>query len=102
MVLAFIRFGKKNWLSAVKYIAIVLVMFMISYLPSLVVKENYSSNRTLTAINMCVWIVCTEMVLVIVKHIQLRRIIALSLAAVLMISGWYNFNKQFLQPVHEE
>ena len=102
MVLAFIRFGKKNWLSAVKYISIVLVVFMISYLPSMVVKENYSSNRTLAAINMCVWIVCAEMVLVIVKNIQLRRIIAFSLAAVLMISGWYNFNKQFLQPIHEE
>jgi hypothetical protein len=102
MVLAFIRFGKKNWLSAVKYILIVLVVFMISYLPSWVVKENYSSNRTLAAISMCVWIVCAEMVLYIVKNMPLRRVIALSLAAVLMISGWYNFNKQFLQPVHEE
>jgi hypothetical protein len=102
MVLAFIRFGKKNWLLAVKYIVVGLIVFMISYLPSMVVKENYSSNRTLAAINMCVWIVCAEMVLVIVKNIQLRRIIAISLAAVLMISGWYNFNKQFLQPVHEE
>jgi hypothetical protein len=102
MLLAFIRFGKKNWLSAIKYIAVVLVVFMLSYLPSLVVKENYSSNRTLAAINMCVWIVCAEMVLVIVKNMQLRRIIAISLVAVLMISGWYNFNKQFLQPVHEE
>jgi len=102
MVLAFIRFGIKNWLSAIKYIAAVLVVCMISYLPSWVVKENYSSNRTLTAINMCVWVVCAEMVLYILKNIQLRRMIAISLATVLVISGWYNFNRQFLQPVQEE
>jgi hypothetical protein len=102
MLLAFIRFGKKNWLAAVKYIAAALVVFLLAYLPSLVVKENYSSNRTLAALNMCVWIACAEMVLYTVKNIQLRRVIAFSLAAVLLIGGWYNFNKQFLQPVHEE
>jgi hypothetical protein len=71
-------------------------------MPSLLVKENFSSNRTLMAVDMCVWIVCAEMVLYLVKHIQLRRIIAFSLAAVLLIPGWYNFNKQFLKPIHEE
>lgn len=102
MVLAFVRFGKKNWLSAVKYIAAVLVVFMFSYLPSLVVKENYASNRTMLAINMCVWIVCAEMVMYFLKNIPARRITAISLTGVLMIAGWYNFNKQFLQPVREE
>ncbi|THU35962.1 hypothetical protein FAM09_21460 [Niastella caeni] len=102
MLLAFIRFGKAKWLSAIKYIVAVLLVFMISYLPSLVVKESYSSNRTLLAINMCVWIVCAEMVLYIVKSIQLRRIVAFSVATVLLISGWYNFNRQFLKPIHEE
>jgi hypothetical protein len=102
MLLAFIRFGKKNWLQAVKYILAAFAVFLLAYLPSLVVKENYSSNRTLTAINMCVWIACAEMVLYVVKNIQFRRVIAYSLAVLLIIGGWYNFNKQFLQPVHEE
>lgn len=102
MLLAFIRFGIKSWLSAVKYIAAALLIFIISYLPSLMVKENYSSNRTLTAINMCVWIVCIEMGLSVLKNIRVRRVTGISLAIVLMIAGWYNFNKQFLQPVQEE
>lgn len=102
MVLAFARFGKKNWLSAVKYIVAVLVIFMISYLPSLVVKENYASNRTMLAVFMGVWIVCAEMFLYLVKNGMARRITAISLTAVLLIAGWYNFNKQFLLPVREE
>lgn len=102
MVLAFVRFGKKNWLSAVKYIAAGLVVFMISYLPSLVVKENYASNRTMLAINMCVWIVCAEMVMYFATKRLVRKMIAISLSIILLGAGWYNFNKQFLLPVREE
>jgi hypothetical protein len=102
MLLAFLRFGKKNWLAAVKYIAAALAVFIVAYLPSLVVKENFSSNRTLVAVDMCVWIACTEMVLYVVKNIQLRRVIAFGMLAVLLTAGWYNFNKQFLLPVKEE
>jgi hypothetical protein len=102
VLLAFIRFGKKDWLQAVKYIGAALLVFLLSYFPSLVVKENFSSNRTLLAIDMCVWIVCAEMVLYLVKHIQFRRVIGFSLAIVLLIAGWFNFNKQFLQPIQQE
>jgi hypothetical protein len=42
------------------------------------------------------------MVLYLVKSIQLRRLIGFSLATVFLITGWYNFNKQFLHPIHEE
>jgi hypothetical protein len=112
--LAFVRFGKKNWLGAVKYIAVVLFLFMISYLPPWLVKENYSSNRTMPALNMCVWIVCAEMVLYFIKNRKtqgssapgspsmLLRIAGLAIACAFIILGWYNFRKEFLQPVHEE
>ena len=102
MLLAFIRFGKKGWLQAVKYIVAALLVFLFAYFPSLVVKENFSSNRTLLAVDMCVFVVCAEMVLYIVKHLQVRRVIGYSIAVALLIPGWYNFNKGFLQPIHEE
>jgi hypothetical protein len=102
MLLAFIRFGKKGWLQAVKYIVASLLIFLAAYTPSLLVMENFSSNRTLMAVDMCVWIVCAEMVLYVVKHIQVRKVMAFSIAAMLLIAGWYNFNIQFLKPIHEE
>jgi len=102
MALAFVRFGKANWKNALKYIIVVPGILLIAYLPSLVVKENYSSNRTLQAIDVCVFVVCAEMVLYLVKNVQVRKITGISLALILTILGWYNFNKQFLQPVHEE
>jgi hypothetical protein len=102
LMVARMRFGKKDPKAGVKYIAVVMTIFVFAYVPSMVVKENYSSNRTLLALDMCVWIVCAEMVLYLVKNIQLRRVIGFSLATVLLITGWYNFNKQFLRPIHEE
>jgi hypothetical protein len=102
VLLAFNRFGKKNRLQAVKYIAAALLVFLVAYLPSLAVKENYSSNRTLLAIDLCVFIVCAEMVLYVVKSATIRKAIGYSIAIVFLVSGWYNFNKQFLKPIQEE
>lgn len=102
IALAFIRFGIKDRLQAVKYIAAAILVFMASYLPGLVVKENYSSNRTLLAIDMCVWVVCAEMILYVVKKATARKAIGYGIAIFLVICGWYNFNKQFLMPIREE
>jgi hypothetical protein len=102
VLLAFVRFGKAKWIKALKYIIVVQGILLMAYLPSLVVKENYSSNRTLQAIDVCVFVVCAEMVLHFVKKTQLRQVAGLVMAITLTVLGWYNFNKQFLQPVHEE
>jgi hypothetical protein len=102
MLLAFVRFGVKQWSNAVKYIAAALLVFIISYLPSLVVKENYASNRTMVAVNLLVWIVYAEMIVYYVKKIAIRKVIAIGVSVVLLGSSWYNFNKLFLQPVRDE
>ncbi|MCS3795379.1 hypothetical protein [Niastella sp. OAS944] len=102
VALAFIRFGKMNRMLAVKYVAAASLVYLVAYVPGLVVKENYSSNRTLLAVDMCVWLACAEMVMYIVKSVPVRRVAGFVVAAVLCIAGWYNFNKVFLQPIHEE
>ncbi|WP_205514375.1 glucosyltransferase domain-containing protein [Longitalea arenae] len=102
ILLAFLRFGKKNLPGAGKYLAAVLLVFLISQLPSLVVKENYASNRTMLGLYMSVWIVCADMVMHFVKTTALCRTIAIGQAILLLAFGWYNFNKLFLQPVREE
>ncbi|MBO9203667.1 MULTISPECIES: hypothetical protein [Niastella] len=102
MVLAFIRFGKKNRGLAVKHIAFAGMALVLSFLVSMVVKENYPSNRTMVALDLCVFIICAEMVLYLVKNKQARLAIAGIVAGILIVSSWYNFNKVFLQPVHKE
>ncbi|HUP13772.1 MAG TPA: hypothetical protein VM187_16235, partial [Niastella sp.] len=74
----------------------------VSYTPGLIVKENYSSNRTLFAMDMCVWVVCAEMVLHLVKKATARKAIGYVIATFLVVCGWYNFNRGFLMPIREE
>jgi hypothetical protein len=99
MMLAFVRFGIKQWLNALKYIVVVLLVFIISYLPSLVVKESYASNRTMLALNLLVWLVCADMIVYFVKQVAIRKVIAIGVSVVILGASWYNFSKVFLQPV---
>jgi hypothetical protein len=101
-VLSFIRFGKTKWLQAVKYLAVIGFIFVVAYLPGLLVKENYASNRTLMALNMCVFIVCIEMALYFIKNKIVLQ--AAGVAVVLFFIGCarYNFREAFLHPLVEE
>jgi hypothetical protein len=102
VALVFTRFGKKNWLPGVKYIVAGFLILVLAFLPSMVVKENFPSNRTMFALDMCVFILFAEMVTYLVKNKQLRLALAGIITGVLFVSSWYNFNKVFLQPVHKE
>jgi hypothetical protein len=102
VMLAFIRFGKKNWLLAVKHIVVAALALVLSFWVSMVVKEDYPSSRTMLGIDMCVFILWAEMVLYFVKNIQVRRVIAGSVIIILCITAWFNFNLQFLKPIQKE
>lgn len=102
MVLAFVRFGKKNWPGAVKYVAGVMLLFVLSYFPSLIVKENYASNRTQLALDICVWIVCVEMFLYFIRSASVRVVAGAVITCTVVVSAWYNLRYQFLQPATKE
>lgn len=102
MAAVFVRVGLKNYLQALKQIAGVLLIFLVCYLPSLIVKENYASNRTMLALNICVWLVCAEMIIYFTKNRNVLRWTGVAVATVLVISAWYNFRQQFLRPVVAE
>ena len=101
-VAAFIRFGRSQWQQAVKYLAVIGLTFFISYFPSLVVKENYASNRTLLALNLCVFIVCLDMILYFIKNKTVLWVAGSAAAAVFIFSARYNFRNEFLHPVQQE
>ena len=102
LVVTFVRFGKSNYLQAIKYLVAVMLLFLLSYFPSMIIEENYASNRSQLALNICVWLVWLETVLYFLKNRQALRITGVTVACVLIASGWYNFRYQFLQPVTAE
>ncbi|WP_205514373.1 hypothetical protein [Longitalea arenae] len=101
MVLAFVRFGKEYG-KAIKYILVVLGVFLLAYFPGLIVKENFASNRTMLALNICVWLVCLEMALYFIKNRMVLAIGGVVVGLVLVITACYNHRIQFLKPVTDE
>jgi len=101
MVFSFIRFGK-DYLKAIKHIIVVLAVFMLSYLPLLIIEEDFASNRTMLALDICVWLVCIEMILHFIKKVLLLRIAGIAVACTLVVTACYNLRYQFLKPVTDE
>ena len=101
-VLAFIRFRIQKWLLAVKYLVGIIGIWLLSYLPSLLTAENYASNRTLMALNLCVFIVCLEMALWFIKNKRVLQFAGIAMICFFTLCARYNFQTVFLRPlVHE-
>ena len=101
-LLAFIRFGKANRLQAVTYLAATMGVFFISYLPNMIVKEDFASNRTMFALNICVWLVCAEMFLHFVKDKLVMRVAITAIGLIFVFSARNNFNNVFLYPASQQ
>ncbi|MFT3936512.1 MAG: hypothetical protein QM726_22990 [Chitinophagaceae bacterium] len=72
------------------------------YLPSLVVNENYASNRTLLALNMAVFFVVAVLVFSFVKAQQKQWQLATAIAVLFVANACYNFRVQFISPIIAE
>ncbi|MCS3795378.1 glucosyltransferase domain-containing protein [Niastella sp. OAS944] len=102
VVLAFIRFGIQKWQLAVKYLAVVGSFWVISYLPPLLIKEGFASNRTLMALNLCVFIVCLDMALFFIKNKKVLQIAGVAMICFFALCARYNFQQVFLRPIEDE
>jgi hypothetical protein len=102
MALVFVRFGKTKWLQALKLITAAFTVFILSYLPSMIVKESFASNRTMLALNICVWLVVAEMAITYIRNRQVLAVAAVSVGIVFIISGRNNFRNYFLHPTQKE
>ena len=101
-VSTYIRYGRAKWLYAVKHLTAIGVIFVLSYLPPLLIQENYASNRTLMALNMCVFIVCFEMALYFIRSRRLLQIAGVAVLLFFVGCARYNFQQVFLKPVKAE
>lgn len=98
-----LRFGRAKWLYAVKHLAAIGFIFVVSYLPSLLVEDSFASNRTLMALNLCVFIVCFEMALFfVIKNKRFLQFAGVAMIGFFVFCARYNFQQVFLRPVREE
>jgi hypothetical protein len=83
----------------ISYVLAVGFLLLLSYLPSLLVKENYSSNRTVMALNLVVFILVAESFFYMLKKESVRNLATVLLSCLFFANAWYNFNRQFIDPL---
>jgi hypothetical protein len=84
------------------WFTLTIIMLALVYLPSLVVKENYFSNRTLFALNMAVFFLVINTLLKAVKKNETKTTIVIVLSFLFVLNARINFTQQFLNPVKNE
>jgi hypothetical protein len=93
--------GGKFKFIAIKLGGILLLLFL-SYLPSIVAKENFSSYRTMIAMNLGVFILFGSAVLTALQSERNRKIFVLLFSLLLFVVAYINFNNRFVFPLQKE
>jgi hypothetical protein len=97
-----LRISGLSLIDYLKPFAFSIILLVLIYLPSLIVKENYASNRTLFTLNMAVFFLVANTLLVTIKKYRTRVAVVALLSLFFVVNAYYNFNKQFLAPVQNE
>ena len=90
------------WISRLRYLLTVLGLLVLMYLPSLAVKENWASNRTLLALDMAAFLLLFTSLLRVIRTEKSRRMMALLFGFLVFVQAEYNLRFVFLGPVTEE
>jgi len=90
------------FLSRLIRFALILAILVLIYLPSLIIKENYSSNRTLLALNMAVFFLVANTLMMAIKKQETRVTVVAVLSFLFVLNARNNFSQQFLNPIKNE
>ena len=96
------RRNKRGILENILYICFILFLLALIYLPSMVAAENFPPYRTLFAFNLAVFILVMDNFLFILQRQKQRRIFVWAVSSWLLVTGFYNFNFQFINPLKKE
>jgi len=97
-----LRISRLSLANYLKPFAVTICILVFIYLPSLIVKENYASNRTLFALNLAVFFLVANTLLAAIKKYRARLAAVVVLSSVFVANAYYNFTRQFLKPVKTE
>jgi hypothetical protein len=102
IIVNFIQQRKKSIGQRFAYPFIIILFWALIYLPSLLVKENYASNRTLLALNISVFYLVMHSLVRALAAERLKKAVVSGICILFVANAWYNFHKLFLGPVTHE
>ncbi|WP_205508281.1 hypothetical protein [Longitalea arenae] len=99
---SFLTHRNKPVISKVIYIAGTFALLMLIYLPVMATVENYSSYRSMLALNLAVMLMLSNMIIEWIKNSSWKNAFAVGAMIVFAGFGFYNFRYNFLKPVVKE
>lgn len=101
-VSVFVRFGKKKVTHAFLHIIFVMLFLVLMYIPSMIALENFASYRTLFAFNLAVFYLLASQSVYFCKTGRARKVFVNTLCCFVVITGFYNYNFQLVNPLKSE
>jgi len=86
----------------VLFVAFILFLLALIYLPSMIAAENFPSYRTLFAFNLAVFIMVTESLIYLFQKEKERKLFTWAMVTWLVLTGIYTFNFQYINPLKKE
>jgi len=84
------------------FVAVILFLLALIYLPSMIAAENFASYRTLFVFNLAVFIMLTENLLYLFQKEKGRGLFTWAMIVWLVLTGIYTFNFQYINPLKKE
>ncbi|HEX6426728.1 MAG TPA: hypothetical protein VF008_03540 [Niastella sp.] len=92
----------KPYINKIIYLGVSFALLMLIYLPVMVTIENYSSYRSMFALNLAVVLMLTNMIIEWIKNGSWKNGFAIGAMVVFAAVGFYNFRYNFLKPILKE
>lgn len=102
ILLNFFLLRSRSFSFRLRYLIGIFCFLGLIYLPSLLAKENYASNRTLLGLDMAIFVLVFTTLLDVIRVEKYRRLTAVLLGIFFIFQAGYNFRYQFLGPVKKE
>lgn len=99
---AFITERTKPVINKIIYLAVVFALLMLIYLPVMVTVENFSSYRTMMALNTAVSLMLINMIVQWIKPVKWKQGFAIAAMLIFVAVGYFNFRYNFLHPIVKE
>jgi hypothetical protein len=98
----FIRFKKDTIYKNFGRLLFILLLLILMYLPSMLASENFASYRTLFVLHLAVFYLLIDQLFFFTKGEKNKKRITYFICFFLAITGFYNFNFQFINPLKAE
>ena len=102
LAITFKRNSPREFTGKIFFVAFILFLLALIYLPSMIAAENFPSYRTLFVFNLAVFLIMAESLFSLAKSEKIRKVFLVIAITWVVITGFYTFNFQYINPLKKE